>query len=136
MPEALVHIWELRGPDAAAVGLPFARGRLDATEILLVHAAPRLLEAEVRAEDGHRVALGTSLERTLDSPMVRLSVRDGRIERKDLWPDERDLGRPVLLPSGEVGILRAWWHAGDHSDWRSSSSTGGRWRTGGAGARL
>jgi hypothetical protein len=50
--------------------------------------------------------------------MARLTVRNGRIAREDLWPDDRDLGHPVILPGGEVGILRAWWNAEDGSAWR------------------
>ena len=34
------QVWDLWYPDAAAQGLPFARGRLDSTDVLLVHAAP------------------------------------------------------------------------------------------------
>lgn len=26
--------------------------------------------------------------------------------------------RLVILPGGEAGILTAWWHAPDHSEWR------------------
>jgi hypothetical protein len=33
-------------------------------------------------------------------------------------PDQEDLGRLVILPGGEAGILTAWWHAPDHSEWR------------------
>ena len=29
-----------------------------------------------------------------------------------------DLGRLVILPGGEAGILKSWWHADDHSEWR------------------
>jgi hypothetical protein len=27
------------------------------------------------------------------------------------------VGRLVLLAGGEAGIVRAWWHADDHSEW-------------------
>jgi hypothetical protein len=37
-----------------------------------------------------------------------------------VWPSEDDLGTPVILPGGEVGILTAWWHEGDRSAWRWS----------------
>ncbi len=33
-----MQVWDLWFPEAAAQGLPFARGRLDATDVLLVHA--------------------------------------------------------------------------------------------------
>lgn len=120
MTEPGIQIWELREPDAAAAGLPFARGRLAATDVLLVHAAPRLLEVEVRDDVGRRLALGENLERTRDSPIARLVVRDGRVTREDMWPDAADLGHLVILPGGEVGVLTAWWHADDRSSWRWS----------------
>lgn len=115
-----VQIWELREPDASAAGLHVARGRLDATEVLLVHAAPAALEVEVRDEAGRRVALGENLRRTGDFPMARLTVRGDRVERRDGWPEAEDFGRPVILPGGEVGILTAWWNADDGSAWRWS----------------
>jgi hypothetical protein len=112
------QVWDLWFPHAAAQGLPFARGRLDATEVLLVHAAPDALDVWVRGDDGQLIAEGKGLARTADRPMARLAVRNGRIAREDLWPDDRDLGHPVILPGGEVGILRAWWNAEDGSAWR------------------
>jgi hypothetical protein len=46
-------------------------------------------------------------------------VREGdRIRSEDGWPTQADLGRVVLLPGGEAGILKSWWHADDHSEWR------------------
>ena len=42
-----IQIWDLWYPNAAARGLPFARGRLDATGVLLVHASPDTLDVEV-----------------------------------------------------------------------------------------
>jgi hypothetical protein len=112
------QIWDLWYPHAAAQGLPFARGRLDATDVLLVHAAPESLDVAVRDDVGRLLAQGKGLARTADRPMARLTVRDGEIARDDLWPEERDIGRPVILPGGEVGILRAWWNAADGSEWR------------------
>lgn len=50
--------------------------------------------------------------------MCRLTLRDGQITRQDLWPTDAVLETPVLLCGGEVGILKAWWHAADHSAWR------------------
>jgi hypothetical protein len=112
------HVWDLWYPRAAATGLPFARGRLDATDVLLVHAAPDVLDVAVRDDDGRLVALGKDLMRTADRPMARLTKRGDRIEREDLWPAQADLGRPVILPGGEVGILLDWWNAADGSEWR------------------
>lgn len=44
-----MQTWEVWYPKAAATGLPFARGRLDPTNTLLVHAAPDVLTVEVQA---------------------------------------------------------------------------------------
>jgi hypothetical protein len=113
-----VEVWDLWYPNAAAQGLPFARGRLDATDILLVHAPPEVLRVEVRDEDGNLISSGDQLVRTADLPMARLR-KDGRaVQREDLWPDETDSGRPVILPGGEVGILKSWWNAPDGQEWR------------------
>lgn len=112
------HIWDLWYPNAAAQGLPFARGRLDVTDRLLVHAAPETLDVAVRNDDGHLLARGTELARTAERPMARLTLEDGRVVREDLWPVTDDIGRPVILPGGEVGILLAWWNAEDGSEWR------------------
>jgi hypothetical protein len=112
------QIWDLWYPNAAAQGLPFARGRLDATTTLLVHAAPDTLDVEVRTDEGTLVARGQGLRRTADRPMARLTRLGDRISRDDRWPDEVDLGCPVILPGGEVGLLRHWWNAEDGSEWR------------------
>ena len=50
--------------------------------------------------------------------MARLTERGRQIAREDLWPADDDIGRPVILPGGEVGILLAWWNAEDGSEWR------------------
>lgn len=113
-----VQIWDLWYPKAAATGVAFARGRLDATDVLLVHAPPPELTVEVRDDDGARIAFRKDLESTDDTPMARLA-RDGvEITREDIWPADGDIGRPVILPGGEVGILTMWWNADDHSEWR------------------
>jgi len=115
---ATQQVWDLWYPGAAAQGLPFARGRLDAIDVLLVHAAPETVDVSVRGEDGSLLAQGKGLARTAERPMARLTVRDSEIEREDLWPTDEDVGRPVILPGGEVGILIAWWNADDGSEWR------------------
>jgi hypothetical protein len=112
--------WDLWYPGAAARGLPFARGRLRATNVLLVHAAPELLDVAVRDDAGTPLAEGAGLRRTAETPMARL-VREGqRITRSDVWPSDADIGTPVILAGGEVGILKAWWHAPDQQQWRWS----------------
>jgi hypothetical protein len=112
------QIWDLWYPDAAAQGLPFARGRLASTDVLLVHAAPEALDVVVRDDNGQVLAQGSGLARTAERPIARLIVRDRQIARQDLWPEEGDIGRPVILPGGEVGILLSWWNAEDGSEWR------------------
>ena len=113
-----LQIWDLWYPQAAATGIHFARGRLDATNILLVHAPPPMLTIEVRSDRGKRLAYAQDLPQTADRPMARLTRRGERIVREDLWPTRKDHGRPVILPGGEVGILLGWWNAEDESEWR------------------
>jgi hypothetical protein len=118
MADGQQQIWDLWYPNAAAQGLAFARGRLDATDVLLVHAAPETLDVVVRDDNGNLLAQGKNLARTAERPMARLMVRGDRIEREDLWPTAEDRDRPVILPGGEVGILLGWWNADDGSEWR------------------
>jgi hypothetical protein len=111
-------IWEIRNPDGASMGLEFARARLDGHARLLVHAAPSRIEIVVRDEAGAQLASAEDLEAEGATPMSRLTVRAGSIQRENVWPDESDVGLPVILPGGEVGILISWWNAQDHSSWR------------------
>jgi hypothetical protein len=110
--------WELWFPKAAATGLPFARGRIAPCTHILVHAAPPVLSVTVRDGVGTTLAHGQDLEATAETPITRLTLRGEHVEREDIWPGPQDLGSVVLLPGGEAGILKAWWHAGDHSEWR------------------
>lgn len=112
------EIWDLWFPDAGAQGLSFARGRLDATDVMLVHAAPESLRVEVRDDAGVTLASADGLTRTADRPIARLTRSGETLTRQDLWPEEQDIGRPVILPGGEVGILLSWWNAPDGSEWR------------------
>jgi hypothetical protein len=114
----MAEVWDLWYPKAAATGIAFARGRIDGAEVMLVHAAPPILTVTVRGDDGQMRAEGKDLQAADDTPMTRLTRRGSRIEREDIWPGESDLGRLVLLPGGEVGTLKQWWHADDHSEWR------------------
>ena len=115
-----IEIWDLWYPNGGATGVPFARGRLDATPVLLVHAAAEFLTVEVRDDQGERLAYGQDLPRTADRPMARLTRQGDKIERQDTWLDDSDIGRPVILPGGEVGIVEKWWNAEDGSEWRWS----------------
>jgi hypothetical protein len=117
-PQSQLQIWDLWYPQAAATGVPFARGRLDATNVLLVHAAPPMLTIEVRSDSGKRIAYAQDLAQTADRPMARLTVQGESIRREDLWPTQEDIGKMVILPGGEVGQLLSWWNAEDGSEWR------------------
>ena len=113
-----LQIWDLWYPQAGATGIAFARGRLDETKVLLVHAPPPMLTVEVRSEDGTRIAFAQDLHQTADRPIARLTIEGDQITREDAWPTENDLGQLVILPGGEVGKLVSWWNAEDGSEWR------------------
>ena len=113
--------WDLWMPDVGATGLSFARTVVDGTaagDRVLVHAAPPKLEVTVRGEDGAVVATGTDLQRGAPGPMTYL-VRSGhQVRLEDGWPTDGDLGRLVILPGVETGVLVQWWHSDDKSEWR------------------
>jgi hypothetical protein len=113
-----VQLWDLWYPQAAATGVAFARGRMDATEVLWVHAAPPILTVEVRDDHGKRLAFARDLLQTADLPMTRLVLHGKKITREDLWPIQGHIGELVILPGGEVGRLVDWWNAEDGSEWR------------------
>jgi hypothetical protein len=117
----MLEQWDLWFPAVGATGLSFARSEVDAEaagDRVLVHAAPPKLEVTVRDETGKVIAEGRGLERGQPGPMSFL-VREGNaIRLEDGWPSQEDVGRLVILPGGEAGILKAWWHAEDHSEWR------------------
>lgn len=116
-----IQTWELWYPAAAATGLEFARGRIDPTEVLWVHAAPDRLAVTVRAGDERILGRGEPLVREgRYLPMTRLTLDGDQVRREDRWPTQADLGALVILPGGEVGVLTAWWNAGDGSAWRWS----------------
>lgn len=113
-----LQTWDLWIPDAAATGVPFARGRLEATETLIVHSAPHLLTVEVRDGEGRLIATGRDLERTEQVPMTKLRIAGSEVRREEFWPGAADSGTPVLLPGGEVGLIRTWWNRDDRREWR------------------
>jgi hypothetical protein len=117
------EIWDLWFPGAGATGVPFARARVDgdvAGDRVLVHAAPPRIGVDVRGDDGALFARGEDLERGAPGPMSFLVRVGGTISLQDGWPTDEDLGRLVILPGGEAGILTAWWHADDRRSWRWS----------------
>jgi hypothetical protein len=101
--DGTLQIWDLWIPGVGAVGISFARGRLAATDTLLVHAAPQKLTVEVVDERGVRVARGQGLSRSSDTRMARLRRAGDPVTREVIWPSEADYGMPVLLAGGEVG---------------------------------
>src|SRR5687768_15643810 len=107
------HIWEIRNPDGGATGLEFSRARLAAHELVLGHALPERVDVEVRDMDGRMVARAQGLRAEGSPPMSRLRIRDGHVQRENVWPSDGDLGLPVILAGGEVGILLEWWNAPD-----------------------
>ncbi len=50
------RVWDLWYPHSASTGLSFARARLDATDQVLVHAAPDSLSVTVRDDRGDGLA--------------------------------------------------------------------------------
>lgn len=112
------QVWDLWYPNAGAQGLSFARGRLDATEQLLVHATPDALRVEVQDDQGKLIAFGDQLKRTEESPITLLQLSGNSVTRRDLWPDDSHVGLPVIFAGGEVGILLSWWNSPALDEWR------------------
>ena len=112
------QLWDLWIADVGATGISFARGRLDATDTMIVHAAPEKLHVEVRTSEGVVVARGENLVRSADTPMARLRITGDKITREDIWPVESDYGTFVIVAGGEVGILRSWWNDAEQQEWR------------------
>lgn len=112
------YIWEVRNPDGGMLGMEVARSIMAATDEVLAHALPERVDVEVRDHEGTLVASGADLKAEQVTPMARLTIDAGRVERVQVWPAESDLDRPVILPGGEVGILKTWWNAADGSEWR------------------
>ena len=113
--------WDIRSNDAGMNGLEFARcttaGGFDR---VLMHAAPG--SAGITITDGEdRIVARADLPRQGEYSPMTLIERDGAgLRRREVWPGEDLYGLPVLLAGGEVGMLRHWEHAADHSWWRWS----------------
>ena len=113
-------IWEIRNPDGGSMGLELARGRMAPGPRVLAHSLPERADVTVVDEEGMLVARGRDLRDDGGTPMAELSVDGGSVRRRNRWPTEEDLGTPVILPGGEVGLLERWWNAEDGSEWRWS----------------
>lgn len=117
MPETTDHIWEIRTP-GGMLGIEFAKAVTAASPVVLAHSLPAKVSVTVRDGRGDQVAVGDELEAEGSTPMARLTLAGDRVTREQVWPDQSDLGRPVILPGGEVGLLCEWWNASDGSEWR------------------
>lgn len=113
-----LETWEMWVSDVAAAGLSFARSKIDPASVVLVHSAPQTLTVNVRDGEGDLKAHGKDLKKMKDTPMARLTCAGGEVKREEIWPSEEDIGKVVILPGGEAGILMEWWNAEDHSEWR------------------
>jgi hypothetical protein len=117
----IVHVWSLRYPFAGSTGVEFARGLMDPTPVLLAHAAPDALTVEVYENGSKLIAIGQDLIRKSDpTPITKLRIDGERITREDVWPGDDDIGLPVILPGGEVGIITEWSNATDLTSWEWS----------------
>lgn len=112
-----MYTWELRNPDGGMLGFEFAKSVSDEFDEILVHALPSKIDVVVRS-DGEKVAESSGLAADGDTPMARFELSEGEVRRTQVWPSDEDLGKPVILPGGELGILKSWWNAEDGSEWR------------------
>ena len=118
MAEKGLQYWSVWYPKASSTGVLVGRGGIDPTEQLLFHAAPETMTVEVHDGEGKRIAYGENLERTQESPMCLLVLDGETVTRTDIWPTAEHEGLPLLLPGGEAGVLKTWWHAEDKKEWR------------------
>jgi hypothetical protein len=80
-------------------------------EGILLHGVPRF----VRFRPDWEEAWSAPLERTNDLPMTLLFTETKK--RSEVWPDDRHVGLPVLLPGGEEGRLLRFEHREDPREW-------------------
>src|SRR5256885_16381090 len=107
LPESETVLWDLWYPEAGATGVPIARGRLNPTDVLWIHAAPPTLEVTVRTAGGQVVAKGESLIRSGPRfPMTRLWLDGVQVRRGDHPATAAGLRDPLTSPRGEVRALR------------------------------
>jgi hypothetical protein len=114
------RIWEIRNPDGASMGLEVARGRSGEHDVELAHPKPERIDVTVTDLEGTVIASARDLRHETVTPMSRLRIEGDSVRRENVWPSPDDLGLPVILPGGEIGLLTAWWNADDGSEWRWS----------------
>jgi hypothetical protein len=94
--------------------VPLAGAVVPLVRFVSLRGSCRTVERTTRRVSTTRAATART---QLEGPM-RYLARDGdRIRLEDGWPAQRDVGRLVLLPGGEAGVLTTWEHAEDHSWW-------------------
>lgn len=76
------------------------------------------LEVAVRDDEGKPLARASNLPNSADTPIAHLTRHGQEVEREDIWPGAEDIGRPIILAGGEVGILLERWNAPHESEWR------------------
>ena len=114
-----LEFWEVWDPRAAATGVLIARGHMDPTDSIILHSAPDVATVEISDSDGARLAYGADLAAdpaVADVPAA--ARRCSRSRAKTSGRQENDSGAVVMLPGGEVGILKRWWNAEDRMEWR------------------
>jgi hypothetical protein len=102
------------------MGLEVARGRSGEHDVMLAHAMPERIDITLTDAHGRVIASGHDLRHEAVTPITRLTLERDTIRRENVWPSDADLGLPVILPGGEIGLLTAWWNADDGSEWRWS----------------
>lgn len=113
------RVWAIRSMEGGAAGLEFAHATLSAEhDVVLAHALPPSVRIEVH-EGGSVVASADDLhDGSASTPISKLSIDGLRVLRQNIWPREQDVGLPVVLPGGEVGLLTSWWNDDEGAHWR------------------
>ncbi len=85
--------------------------------MVLVHAAPSAMDVVITADDVVIAQADGLHDDARSTPMSRVWLDGATLARENVWPTQEDVGLPVILPGGEVGILLAWSNADDGSEW-------------------
>jgi len=93
-------------------------GRLEASEVVLAsHILYPIADAvpvSPRERVLHLPATSPPQPTTLRPPLVTSHCSRRHVGGRSPQP----WGAAIILPGGEVGILRSWWNAADGSEWR------------------
>jgi hypothetical protein len=118
MSKEALQYWEVWDPRPAATGILIARCQVDATDSVILHAAPDVATVEVSDVRGTRVAYGAERQRTAQTPMCRFGATATRSRARTSGPTSKT--------SGVSSCCRA--------EKRASSRAGGTQTTGWSGA--